>query len=167
LLRDGISDHADCGGADDTVESDVQGLDVLTGCEQVAFAPFTPPAGQPAGDPPSQPGAADTSLTFRFSAKKHQRLGKRGIITASLLCPDEACSSQVSATFAARRAANRTVAVRAGTAKVVKLRLGVGNVRRARAALRAGRKVTVRVTAIARDAAGNHQTVTRTIRLRA
>jgi RTX calcium-binding nonapeptide repeat (4 copies) len=169
LLRDGISDHADCGGADDTVESDVQGLDVLTGCEQVAFAPFTPPVGQPAGDPqpPSQPGAADTSLTFRFTAKKHQRLGKRGIVRGSLLCPDEACSSQVSAKFAARRAANRTVAVPAGTAKVVKLRLGAGNVRRARAALHAGRKVTVRVTAIARDAAGNRQTVTRTIRLRA
>jgi hypothetical protein len=69
----------------------------------------------------------------------------------------------VSATLAARRAANRTVAVPAGTAKVVKLRLGAGNVRRARAALHAGRKVTVRVTAVARDAAGNRQTITRKV----
>jgi Ca2+-binding RTX toxin-like protein len=169
LLRDGISDHADCGGADDTVESDVQGLDVLSGCEQVAFAPFTPPPAQPGGDPQPQPGpgASDTTLTFRFTAKARQRLGKRGIVKGSLLCPDEACTGEVSSKLTigrtARRAAHTTTPVAAGAAKVVKLRLGAGNVRRARAALHAGRKVTVRVTAVARDAAGNRRTVTRKV----
>jgi len=174
LLRDGVADQADCGGASDTVESDVQGLDVLTGCEQVAFAPFTPPAGQPGGDPQPQPqpgpGAADTTLTFRFTASKHQRLGKRGIVKGSLLCPDEACTGDVLAKLAighpARRSVYRTVAIAAGATKVVKVRLGARNVRRARAALRTGRKVTVLVTAVARDAAGNRRTVTRKVVLR-
>jgi hypothetical protein len=172
LLRDGISDHADCGGATDTVQSDWAGLDVLAGCENVDFAP-TPPAG---GDVPADPGtvtgsgtgaAADMTLTFRFTAKKHQRLGKRGIVKGSLLCPDEACSGDVSAKLAighpARRSVYRTVAITAGTAKVVKLRLSARNVRRARAALGAGRKVTVRMTAVARDAAGNRRTITRKV----
>jgi Ca2+-binding RTX toxin-like protein len=167
LLRDGIADQADCGGATDTVESDAQGLDVLIGCEQVTFAPFVAPAGQPGGDPQQpQPGpgaAADTTLTFRFTARKHQRLGRHGTVKVSLRCPDEACSGQVSAKFAARVAAHRTVAVSAGKAKVVKLRLGAHNVRRVRAALHAGRKVTVRVTAVARDAAGNRRTITRKV----
>jgi Ca2+-binding RTX toxin-like protein len=176
LLRDGVADHADCGGATDTVESDVQGLDVLTGCEQATFAPFTPPAGQPGGDPQPQPGpgtgpgATDATLTFRFTAKKRQRLGKHGVIKGSLLCPDEACSGNVSAKLAirhaARRSAYRAVAISAGSTKVVKLRLGARDVRRARAALHAGRKVTVRVTAVARDAAGNRRTVTRKVVLR-
>jgi Ca2+-binding RTX toxin-like protein len=166
LLRDGVADQADCGGASDSVESDAQGLDVLTGCEQVTFAPFVPPAGQPGGDPQQPqpgPGAADTTLTFRFTARKHQRLGRHGTVKVSLRCPDEACSGQVSAKFAARVAAHRTVAVSAGKAKVVKLRLGARDARRARAALHAGRKATVRVTAVARDAAGNRRTITRRV----
>jgi Ca2+-binding RTX toxin-like protein len=173
LLRDGISDHADCGAATDTVQSDVAGLDVLTGCEHVDFAPFVDP-GQPGGDGggagPSGP-AADTTLTFRFTAKARQRLGKRGVVTGSLLCPDEACTGAVSSKLTigrtARRAAHTTTQVAAGTAKVVKLKLGARNLRRARAALRHGKRVSLKVTAIARDAAGNRQTVTRTIRLRA
>jgi len=169
LLRDGVADQADCGGASDTVESDAQGLDVLTGCEQVTFAPFVAPAGQPGGDPQQPqpgPGAADTTLTFRFTARKHQRLGRHGTVKVSLRCPDEACSGQVSAKFAARVAAHRTVAVSAGKAKVVKLRLSARTVRRARAALRTGHKIAVRVTAVARDAAGNRRTVTRKVVLR-
>lgn len=166
LLRDGVADQADCGGASDSVESDAQGLDALTGCEQVTFAPFVPPAGQPGGGPQQPqpgPGAADTTLAFRFTARKHQRLGRHGTVKVSLRCPDEACSGQVSAKFAARVAAHRRVAVSAGKAKVVNLRLGARNVRRARAALHAGRKVTVRVTAVARDAAGNRRTITRKV----
>jgi len=169
LLRDGVSDTADCGGASDIVESDVQGLDVLTGCEQVAFAPFTPPAQQPGGDPQQPqpgPGATDTALTFRFTAKGRQRLGRRGIVKASLLCPDEACTGDVSATLAGRRAAHRTIAVRAGAAKVVSVKLSARTVRRARVALRHGKRVTVKLTAVARDAAGNRRTVTRKIVLR-
>jgi Ca2+-binding RTX toxin-like protein len=168
LLRDGISDHADCGGADDTVESDVQGLDVLSGCEQVAFAPVAPLPGQPEAQPQPQPapGASDTTLTFRFTAKARQRLGKRGIVKASLLCPDEACTGDVSARLAARRAAHRTIAVQAATAKVVSVKLSARALRRARAALRRGERVSLRLTAVARDAAGNRQTVTRVVRLR-
>jgi hypothetical protein len=173
LLRDGISDHADCGGATDTVQSDVAGLDVLTGCEQVDFAPFVDP-GQPGGGGggagPAGP-AADTTLTFRFTAKARQRLGKRGIVKGSLLCPDEACTGAVSSKLmighTARPAAHTTTQIAAGAAKVVKLKLGARNLRRARAALRHGKRVALKVTAIARDAAGNRQTVTRTIRLRA
>jgi Ca2+-binding RTX toxin-like protein len=176
LLRDGISDHADCGGASDTVQSDVAGLDVLTGCEQVTFAPFVDP-GQPGGGGAvgggsADPGAtADTTLTFRFSARAHQRLARRGIVKGSLLCPDEACAGELSAKLTighrARRAAHRTTQLAAGTAKVMNLKLGARNLSRARVALRQGKRVSLKVTAVARDAAGNRRTVTRTIRLRA
>jgi Ca2+-binding RTX toxin-like protein len=169
LLRDGVADHAECGGGVDSVESDLQGIDALTNCENVDFgsAP-SDPGGSATGGSSTGPGViADTTLTFRFTAKKRQRLGKRGIVKVSLLCPDEACSGQVSAKLAARSAAHRAIAASAGTAKVVKLRLNARTLRRARAALRAGRKVTVRVTAVARDAAGNRRTVTRKVVLRA
>jgi Ca2+-binding RTX toxin-like protein len=169
LLRDGITDHADCGGADDTVDSDGAGIDVLSGCENVTLGAG---GGQPGGGASTGPGAtADTTLTFRFTAKARQRLGKRGVVTGSLLCPDEACTGAVSSKLTigrtARRAAHTTTQVAAGAAKVVKLKLGARNLRRARAALRHGKRVSLKVTAIARDAAGNRQTVTRTIRLRA
>jgi Ca2+-binding RTX toxin-like protein len=177
LLRDGISDHADCGGADDSVESDVAGLDVLTGCESVTFSPVSgQPGGQPGGGasdvPGSGPGATvDTTLTFRFSAKARQRLGKRGVVEGSLLCPDEACTGEVSSKLAvgrtARRAAHTTTQLPAGAAKIVRLKLSARNLRLARAALRHGRRVTLKVIAVAHDAAGNRQTLTRTIRLRA
>jgi RTX calcium-binding nonapeptide repeat (4 copies) len=173
LLRDGISDHADCGGATDTVQSDWAGLDVLAGCENVDFAPAPATGGDPAaGGTATDPGtgtvtgssaAADTTLTFRFTAKKHQRLGKRGTVKVQLSCPDEACSGEVSAKLAARSAAHRTIAVGAGAPKVVAMKLNARTVRTARAALRAGRKVTVRITAVARDAAGNRKTVTRKV----
>jgi Ca2+-binding RTX toxin-like protein len=177
LLRDGISDHADCGGADDTVESDVAGLDVLTGCENVMFPLVSgQPGGQPggsgggSGQPGPSPGAVDTTLTFRFTAMPRQRLGRRGIVKGSLLCPDEACTGEISSKLTvgrtARRAAHTTTQLAAGAAQVVKLRLSARNLRVARAALRRGQRVTLKVTAVARDAAGNRQTVTRTIRLR-
>jgi Ca2+-binding RTX toxin-like protein len=87
LLRDGIGDTADCGGADDSVESDAAGLDVLTGCEQVAFAP-TPPAAttnQAAGG--STTGGSDTTLTFRYAAASLQRLGRRGTVRCRSCAP--------------------------------------------------------------------------------
>jgi hypothetical protein len=171
LLRDGISDRADCGGADDTVESDVAGLDVLTGCENVAFqAAAGQPGGQPGGGP-TGPAATDTTLTFRFTAKKRQRLGKRGIVKGSLLCPDEACMGEVSSKLTvgrtARRAARTTTELGAGDAQVVRLRLSARNLRLARAALRHGQRVTLKVTAVAHDAAGNRRTVIRKIELKA
>ena len=170
LLRDGISDHANCGGGNDMVDSDPGGLDVLANCEQpVAGTVGDPGPGQPGGGPNGP--TSDTTLTFRFTAKARQRLGKRGIVKASMLCPDEACTGDVSSKLTigrtARRASHTTTRVAAGTAKVVKLKLGARNLRRARAALHAGRRVTVRVTAVARDAAGNRRTVTRKVVLRA
>jgi hypothetical protein len=172
LLRDGVSDHADCGGADDTVQSDVAGLDVLTGCEQVDFAPFADP-GQAGGDSGAVTGAsstADTTLTFRFAARARQRLGRHGIVKGSLLCPDEACTGEVSSKLTigrtARRSAHTTTLVAAGTAKVIRLKLSARSLRRARAALRHGKRVSLKVTAVARDAAGNQRRVSRSIALR-
>jgi Ca2+-binding RTX toxin-like protein len=168
LLRDGISDHADCGGADDTVQSDAQGLDVLSGCEHVDFAPSPAGPGQPGvgGGQPAPGPAADTALTFRFTARAHQRLGPRGAVRVALSCPDEACTGDVSAKLAARSAAHRTIAVRAGVRKLVTVKLSANSLRRARAALRHGRRVTVKLTAVARDAAGNRRAVTRKVVLR-
>ncbi|TML07841.1 MAG: calcium-binding protein [Actinobacteria bacterium] len=169
FVRDGISDHADCGAGTDSVQSDVAGLDVLTGCEQVDFAPSADP-GQPGGGPTGPGATADTTLTFRFTAKTRQRLGKHGIVKGSLLCPDEACTGEVSSKLTigriARRAAHKTTLVAAGRAKVVGLKLSARNLRRVRAALRHGTRVSLKITAIAHDAAGNRRTVTRTIRLR-
>src|SRR5436190_458834 len=169
FVRDGISDHADCGAGTDSVQSDVAGLDVLTGCEQVDFAPSADP-GQPGGGPTGPGATADTTLTFRFTAKTRPRLGKHGIVKGSLLCPDEACTGEVSSKLTigriARRAAHKTTLVAAGRAKVVGLKLSARNLRRVRAALRHGTRVSLKITAIAHDAAGNRRTVTRTIRLR-
>jgi Ca2+-binding RTX toxin-like protein len=170
LLRDGIRDHADCGGADDTVQSDAQGLDVLSGCEHVDFAPSPAGPDQPGGggQPGGLPGpTADTALTFRFTARAHQRLGRKGTLRVALSCPDEACTGDVSAKLAARSAAHRTIAVHAGVRKLVTVKLSAKSLRRARAALRHGKRVTVKLTAVGRDAAGNRRTVTRTVVLRA
>jgi hypothetical protein len=166
LLRDGVSDHADCGAGTDTVQTDVAGLDVLTGCEQADFAPFVdPPAPNGGGGDPAGPGAVtDTALTFRFTAKARQRLGRRGVVRGLLSCPDEACTGALSSKPAVKR---RSVALAAGTVKTVKLRLTTRSLRRARAALRHGARVSLKLTAVAHDAAGNGRTVTRTIRLRA
>jgi Ca2+-binding RTX toxin-like protein len=169
-LRDGIADHADCGGADDVVDSDVEGLDVLSGCEQVAFA--TAPVGpdQPTGSSLPVTGSADTTLAFRFSAPARQRLGRRGTVKASLSCPQEACTSHVSARLTVKRRSHRAgranASLAAGQPRTLKLKLNARSVRRARAALRRGNKVSLRVTAVAQDAAGNRRAVTRTIALR-
>ena len=66
--RDGGPDSVNCGAAGDTVTADVLGVDTLTGCESVLFAPG-PPGPPGAGGPP--PAVADTlapSFTGRPTA---------------------------------------------------------------------------------------------------
>ena len=49
LIRDGKRDEATCGDGSDSVTADRKGLDALSGCESVAFAP--PPAAKPKPNP--------------------------------------------------------------------------------------------------------------------
>lgn len=56
--RDGVRDVIDCGADVDTVTADVAGLDSLTGCENVDFAPPPPAPPAPAGGGGAGGGAA-------------------------------------------------------------------------------------------------------------
>jgi hypothetical protein len=64
-LTDGVFDNADCGAGSDSVQSDVQGTDQLTGCESVSFA-LPPPVPTPA----PAPAPTTTAPTKKKKCKK-------------------------------------------------------------------------------------------------
>jgi Ca2+-binding RTX toxin-like protein len=162
-VRDGEGDAVSCGddAAADITIADRRGVDQLNpDCESVEFAPEPDPGTGPVGpDPEPTP---DRSLSFKLSGAKAQRLlGQRSVIV-KVGCPLEACTT--TARVSGRKAVAARAAVPAGTTRTLKLRLTKAQLASIRRALARRRAPTVKVTAEARDAAGNR--VTRTLRVR-
>jgi hypothetical protein len=117
------------------------------------------------------PPADTTPPALDARAPRSQRLGRRGSIRVRVSCPAEPClvvaGGRVSvqgaraAPFRLRRASARLA--RGGSARL-RPRLGRRALEAARAALRTGRRVQVRVTVSAVDAAGNRTVARLSIR---
>ena len=166
-VRDGEGDRVSCGADADSAVSDRRSLDALDAdCETVDALP------EPAGGGGQGPlgGAADTALSFTLSAARTQRVLRQRGIRMRLSSPEEPSTVTVTATAVLRRGA-RPIRLRTLTASVavastrgVRLALSRLQQRALRAALAAGRRPVFKLTARARDAAGN--TVVRTLRVR-
>ena len=168
-VRDGEGDRVSCGEGADTAISDRRSLDALdTDCEGVDALPE--PAGGGMGGQDPLPGG-DTALSFTLSAARSQRVVRLRGIRMRLSSPDEPSTVTVAATAVLRRGARPirlrtlTASVAAGSTRGVRLALSRRQRRALRAALDAGRRPVFRLTARARDAAGN--TLVRTLRVTA
>lgn len=151
-VRDGAADNASCGSELDRAVSDRRGLDtVQPDCEVVDALPEPGGNQPPAGDTPP----TDKTLDFRLSGKRVQRLVEQRAVVVRLRCPAEPCSAVVKVGGKVARLRKVTKKVPAGRVRTLKLPLK----RRQRDAIEerllAGKKPTLKVTAVATDAAGN------------
>jgi subtilisin family serine protease len=120
----------------------------------------------PPPPPPFVPPPAPDLIApvLELSGSTRQRAARTLVVRAR--CPAEACRLTAAGTALRRRLRAATGAVPAGgTARLV-LRVGRPALKAIRRALRRRRKVSVKVTVVATDAAGNATTRRRTIRLR-
>lgn len=170
-VRDGEGDRVSCGDGADTASADRRTLDALdVDCETVDALPE--PAAGDGGQGPLPTDAADTELDFSLSAARAQRVLRQRGIRMRLSCPDEPCTVTASASALLRRGGDPalvrrrplTVEVATPGARQVRLALSRRSRRALRAAIEAGGRPSFRVTATARDAAGN--SVTRVQRVR-
>ena len=157
-LRDGEGDRAACGAGADTALSDRRSLDTVEAdCETVDALPEPQPGG--AGEQPGGGQTPDTTLQFTLAGAKRQRLVRQGAIRLRMQCPLEDCTAVATASGRVRgtrlRLRPRTLSVSDGPARTVELRLTRKLRRALRAALAAGTRPRLTVTARARDAAGN------------
>jgi len=148
-IRDGVADNASCGAGADKAVSDRRSLDVVQAdCEAVDALPEAPvPAG--GGTTP------DHELDFRLQGRHAQRLLTQRAIVVKLLCPRENCTVSVGAKGKPAKVKRVSRNVAAGKAKTLKLRLSPKQREAIAAALAAGRKPKLKVSALASDAAGN------------
>lgn len=140
-VRDGESDRVACGNDDDpgadTVISDQRSLDAVGAlCQNVDALPDR---------------AADATLTFRLGGARKQRLLRQKSVRINVACPSEPCTA-VATSSGTRRL---TTSLAAGTAKTLKLRLTRKQLATVRAAPASGRRPSLTVHVVARDAAGN------------
>jgi Ca2+-binding RTX toxin-like protein len=170
-VRDGDGDRVSCGEGVDTAISDRRSLDALDAdCEGVDALPEPPGGGGTGGQGPL-PTGGDTALSFTLSAARSQRVLRQRGIRMRLSSPDEPSTVTVAAIAVLRRGAHPsrlrtlTASVAAGSTRGVRLALSRRQQRALRAALEAGRRPVFRLTARARDAAGN--TLVRTLRVTA
>jgi Ca2+-binding RTX toxin-like protein len=169
-LRDGEGDRATCGPGADTAISDRRSLDALEAdCEGVDALPEPADGGGTGGQDPL-PSGADTTLSFTLSAARTQRVLRQRGIRMRLSSPDEPSTVTVTATAVLRRGARPirlrplTATASAGAARSVRLALTRKQRGAVDAAMRRGQQPVFKLTARARDAAGN--TVIRTLRVR-
>jgi RTX calcium-binding nonapeptide repeat (4 copies) len=169
-LRDGEGDRATCGPGADTAISDRRSLDALEAdCEGVDALPEPADGGGTGGQDPL-PSGADTTLSFTLSAARTQRVLRQRGIRMRLSSPDEPSTVTVTATAVLRRGARPirlrplTATASAGAARSVRLALTRKQRGALDAAMRRGQQPVFKLTARARDAAGN--TVIRTLRVR-
>jgi hypothetical protein len=131
---------------------------------------WTATTGAPAGQPQPPPDRTPPALEARAGSSQPLRRG--GAIRVRVRCPDEPC--RVTARGSMRARGQRVFRLRRAVAQLrrggagarVQPRLGRRARAAARRALRSGRRVRVRVTVIAADAAGNRTVRRLTIRLR-
>lgn len=171
-VRDGEGDRVSCGADADTAISDRRTLDALEAdCEGVDALPE--PAGG-AGGTGSQPRGPvlDRELSFTLFAARTQRVLRQRGIRLRLDCPQEPCTVTATATAVLRRGARpvglRLRPVSASVAAASTRAVRIALTRKQRSALAAvlhrGQRPVFKLTARARDAAGN--TVIRTLRVR-
>jgi hypothetical protein len=96
--------------------------------------------------PASRTFTIDRHVTLRLGGRRSQHVGRRRLVAVTVRCPQERCSVRVSA----RGAKPVRVSLRANRAKTVRLKL--------RHAPRRGHSARVKVSAAARDGAGNTAT---------
>jgi beta-glucanase (GH16 family) len=136
-------------------------------------APEQPPRQAPA--PPPPPPVFDSSApNARLSGRTSQRLGRT--VSFAIACPDEACRATGTGSIRVPRigrVAAKTYRIRpvtwaiaGGTSVTVRLQLTSSARVAIRRALRAGRRITVRVGIQVVDSAGNMRPLTRRVALR-
>jgi Ca2+-binding RTX toxin-like protein len=174
VLRDGEADTAGCGADADTVVTDRRTVDTIAAdCETVDALPQPQPTPATSGQQPTQ--SPDRSLSFALTGASSQRLIAQKAVHVRVRSPLETATIVASASgrLSGERRASTTklrltpvsTVVGAGQTKTLKLRLTKASLAALRKALAAKRRPTVKVTAQARDAAGNR--VVRTLRVKA
>jgi hypothetical protein len=112
--------------------------------------------------------ATDRTLAFALRAAHAQRVLRQKGLVLKVACPDEACTAIVGTTGSLKGLRTgihpATKRITAGTVQTIKVRLTGAQLRTLRAALRAHKRATLKVTVNAVDAAGN--VVTRTLRVK-
>ena len=146
--RDGAQDRVDCGTGTDEGMFDAPGVDTVAGCESALFR----------------------DVVIRLLTKgQRQKLRRRGVSIA-LRCPDENCTAVTRASVKVGRRTlrfgTRTIKLNGGTRAVVRLTLSRRNAARVLRALRAKRRLTVRLRVDVKDAVGNAATRRFSFRLR-
>jgi Ca2+-binding RTX toxin-like protein len=151
--RDGIADEIACGEGNDTVTADT--LDVVAaGCEQVDRLAVAPPPGA------LELGADKSAPQLRAAAARSQRVS-RGRRTIRLVATSsEAGAVATSGVLRIAGAAIPVVGVRRGVAvggagADLRFALSRRQQREVLAALRRGRRVTLALSVVATDRAGN------------
>jgi Ca2+-binding RTX toxin-like protein len=164
-VRDGEGDRVGCGDGVDTAIADRLSLDTLDACEAVDALPEPADPQQP--DQPDQPGgpALDDTLSFTLSGARRQRVLRQRGVRVELRCPQEPCAATASATAVLRSGDGArpvrlklrplTASVAGGSTRVVRLPVTRRQRKALRSALLSGQRPLFRVTARARDAAGN------------
>jgi RTX calcium-binding nonapeptide repeat (4 copies) len=149
--RDGLADGLACGAGHDRVEADTADV-VAADCESVEVVAVAPP---------DDAGAADDAVApvVRAGAATLQRLGRRARIRLAATSSERgyvAASGmlQLPGLNLPLQAGRRRIPV-AGAGAELTARLRGHSLRAARRALRRGRRVFVRMTVVATDAAGN------------
>lgn len=182
-VRDGGPDIASCGSELDSAVADRLSVDtVQADCEVVDALP-EPPGNNGGGGGGSEGnggaggggapggaggGAKDTKVTFLLRGAARQRLLVQGGVILKLRCPLEACTVTLraagrlprlgAATTSAKRKLKvkpRRITLAAGPPRIVRLPLTKAQLGLVDAALRQGKRPKLRVTATARDGAGN------------
>jgi Ca2+-binding RTX toxin-like protein len=166
-VRDGGPDTAGCGSEIDTATADQSSLDsVNADCETVDFLP-EPDPGDGGGDGGGG-GPVDNEIAFKLAGKAKQRVLKQKGVVVRVRCPLEDCTATASGKGKVPRPRRSpraklnlkpvTETLAAGVAEKVKLRLKKKQRRAIAAALRAGKKPRVKVSASVIDGAGNAAT---------
>jgi Ca2+-binding RTX toxin-like protein len=161
-VRDGLADRVRCGDGVDEVRADT--LDeVDADCEAVAREATVPPPDDGGG------GRDRTAPRVEAGASTRQRIGRRPGVRVAATSSERGTIAasgvlDVAGLGLPLRSRRARVTVAGGGAEL-RIRLSRSQVREVRRALRRGRRVTVRLSVVATDAAGN-SAATRAPRIR-
>ena len=152
FVRDGGPDKVSCGAGTDSAVADRLTVDTIqSDCEQVDAIVDSIQGGGGSGG-----GSADvTPPRLVVSGARKQRLLKQHAVIIKLRCPDEACSVTVAGKGPGLKLKRVSRQLAAGERATVRLRLSARQLSSIRKLLEEGRRVRVKVTATASDAAGN------------
>jgi Ca2+-binding RTX toxin-like protein len=165
ITRDGVADVVGCGTGFDRVAADRRSLDdVHADCELVDALPEPAAPGGGGGGGGAPPGTGPKKVLLKLGGAKAQRLVAKRALVIQVRCPEEACTA--SATASGRLAAvgsepkqtlklaKVTKKLAAGKAQKLTLRIGREQAAAIAERLDAGKRVALKVTVAATDAAG-------------